>query len=61
MSEIHYTTGDATRPATDGRNIIAHICNDIGGWGKGFVGPLSSLARARKGISKVVLGKESAL
>lgn len=41
MSEIHYKTGDATRPATGGRNIIAHICNDIGGWGKGFVMALS--------------------
>lgn len=37
MSNIHYLNGDATAPATPGNKIIAHICNDIGGWGKGFV------------------------
>lgn len=35
--EILYTKGDATRPELSGNKIIAHICNDIGGWGKGFV------------------------
>ncbi|MDR1285894.1 MAG: hypothetical protein LBJ88_06815 [Campylobacteraceae bacterium] len=29
--------GDATNPIGDGNKIIAHICNDIGGWGEGFV------------------------
>ncbi|HEX5597082.1 MAG TPA: macro domain-containing protein [Micromonosporaceae bacterium] len=29
--------GDATSPQAKGRKIIAHVCNDIGGWGKGFV------------------------
>lgn len=29
--------GDATSPQAKGPKIIAHICNDIGGWGKGFV------------------------
>ncbi|MDR1461247.1 MAG: macro domain-containing protein [Campylobacteraceae bacterium] len=29
--------GDATNPIGDGDKIIAHICNDVGGWGKGFV------------------------
>ena len=29
--------GDATRPQGEGQKIIVHICNDIGGWGKGFV------------------------
>ena len=37
MIEITYTKGDATRPQTSGVKIIAHICNDLGGWGKGFV------------------------
>jgi O-acetyl-ADP-ribose deacetylase (regulator of RNase III) len=32
-----YVTGDATAPVADGNKIIAHICNDIGGWGRGFV------------------------
>jgi len=34
---ITYITGDATRPQGEGKKIIAHICNDIGGWGSGFV------------------------
>ena len=37
MSEIEFTTGDATRPIGDDPRIIVHICNDIGGWGAGFV------------------------
>ena len=38
---IQYRTGDATRPEGDGPKIIAHICNDVGAWGKGFVLALS--------------------
>lgn len=34
---ITYLTGDATEPKVDGPKIIAHVCNDIGGWGRGFV------------------------
>ena len=37
MKEIIYKKGDATSPQSKGNKIIAHICNDIGGWGKGFV------------------------
>lgn len=37
MKEIIYTKGDATSPRLEGNKIIAHICNDIGGWGRGFV------------------------
>ena len=37
MTEITYIKGDATSPQAKGVKIIAHICNDIGGWGKGFV------------------------
>jgi O-acetyl-ADP-ribose deacetylase (regulator of RNase III) len=41
-SNITYLTGDATEPIkTDGLRIIAHICNDKGGWGAGFVLALS--------------------
>lgn len=32
-----YVVGDAVYPATDGKKIIAHICNDRGLWGAGFV------------------------
>lgn len=34
---INYVQGDATDPKTPGNKIIAHVCNDIGGWGRGFV------------------------
>lgn len=33
--------GDATSPQAKGRKVIAHICNDLGGWGKGFVVAIS--------------------
>ena len=39
---IHYTNGDATRPQGTGPRIMVHVCNDIGGWGKGFVTALST-------------------
>jgi len=40
---IHYLTGDATEPQVNkGARIIAHICNDLGGWGSGFVVALSN-------------------
>ena len=41
MANITYLKGDATDPAPDGQRIICHICNDEGGWGKGFVLALS--------------------
>lgn len=41
MTEIQYIKGDATNPQQDGNKIIVHICNDIGGWGKGFVMAIS--------------------
>ncbi len=40
-SQITYLQGDATRPEIAGNRIIVHICNDIGGWGKGFVMAIS--------------------
>lgn len=39
---IKYLTGDALSPQVQGSKIIAHICNDIGGWGKGFVTAISN-------------------
>lgn len=41
MGEITYVQGDATVPSVKGTKIVAHVCNDIGGWGKGFVLALS--------------------
>jgi O-acetyl-ADP-ribose deacetylase (regulator of RNase III) len=34
---LRYLQGDATSPQAAGPKIIAHVCNDLGGWGKGFV------------------------
>ncbi len=44
--KIHYIQGDATAPESEGNKIIAHICNDIGGWGKGFVTAISKKWKA---------------
>ncbi|MFC4912530.1 macro domain-containing protein [Actinomadura gamaensis] len=37
MGEVRYVRGDATSPQAKGVKVIAHVCNDLGGWGKGFV------------------------
>ncbi len=39
--KIRYIQGDATQPIIEGNKIIVHICNDVGGWGKGFVMAIS--------------------
>lgn len=39
--KITYRIGDATRPQGRGMKMIAHICNNIGAWGAGFVIALS--------------------
>lgn len=41
MPKITYVKGDATKPIGDGQKFIIHVCNDIGGWGAGFVLALS--------------------
>lgn len=41
MKTINYLKGDATNPQVNGNKIITHVCNDIGGWGKGFVMAIS--------------------
>lgn len=35
--KINFIKGDCTKPQGEGNKIIAHICNDIGAWGGGFV------------------------
>ncbi|GGY07041.1 macro domain-containing protein [Streptomyces hiroshimensis] len=45
-SEIIYERGDATAPRGSGPRVIAHVCNDSGGWGRGFVLALSRRWRA---------------
>lgn len=37
MRPLRILKGDATSPQAKGPKLIAHVCNDIGGWGKGFV------------------------
>ncbi|MFJ8769155.1 macro domain-containing protein [Streptomyces clavifer] len=44
MSETTCVRGDATTPLGKGVKLIVHCCNDLGGWGKGFV-----LALSRRG------------
>ncbi len=34
---IQFVKGDATEPVGEGSKIIAHVCNDAGKWGSGFV------------------------
>jgi hypothetical protein len=41
MIDIQYLKGDATCPQSAGVKIICHVCNDLGGWDKGFVLALS--------------------
>ncbi|GIW79461.1 MAG: Appr-1-p processing protein [Gemmatales bacterium] len=51
--EICYRVGDATAPAAEGSKIIAHICNDQGAWGKGFVLALSRRWKQPADVFKV--------
>ena len=38
MGILKYLKGDATKPNTESKGaIIAHVCNDVGAWGAGFV------------------------
>ncbi|MFI8102822.1 Appr-1-p processing protein [Streptomyces sp. NPDC086023] len=46
MRELEIIAGDATVPQARGPKIITHVCNDLGGWGKGFVLALSRRWRA---------------
>lgn len=44
MTQIKTIVGDATNPQRinpDAKVIIPHVCNNIGGWGKGFVNALT--------------------
>ena len=41
MIPVRIVQGDATSPQASGPKVIVHCCNDMGGWGKGFVLALS--------------------
>lgn len=49
---VAYVKGDATKPAGDGPKIIAHICNDEGAWGAGFVLAVDKLSPRPKAFYK---------
>lgn len=38
---IEYLKGNALNPVGEGKKIIVHCCNDVGGWGSGFVVAIS--------------------
>ena len=46
MTPITYLLGDATQPQSKGVKLIAHVCNDLGGWGKGIVLAISDRWKA---------------
>ncbi|MBV1850769.1 macro domain-containing protein [Catellatospora sp. NEAU-YM18] len=37
VTTLSIIKGDATSPQAKGPKVVAHVCNDSGGWGKGFV------------------------
>lgn len=38
---IHYIKGDVTAPVVlEGHRFVAHVCNNIGWWGRGVSGPI---------------------
>lgn len=41
MKPITYVVGDVTRPFGDGQRVIAHVCNNYGGWARGVMLNLS--------------------
>ncbi len=41
VQELRVVKGDATSPQAKGPKVVVHCCNDLGGWGKGFVLALS--------------------
>lgn len=43
-----YVEGDATRPTQPGIQVLCHVCNDIGAWGKGFVLAVDKISKEPK-------------
>jgi O-acetyl-ADP-ribose deacetylase (regulator of RNase III) len=60
LAKLNYLTGDATSPNVSGPKIIAHITNNRGAWGAGFVLALSRRwpepEQAYRRLEKYVLG-----
>jgi len=43
-----YVSGDATKPSQPGVQVLVHVCNDVGAWGKGFVIAVDKLSKEPK-------------
>lgn len=60
MKDIIYLKGDATEPIGTGHKIIAHVCNNKGGWGRGFVLDISKKWKEPeelyRGMDELILG-----
>ena len=56
MTPIRFVKGDATSPAGDGAQLIVHVCNDLGKWGKGFVLAISRRWKAPEQAYKAWFG-----
>lgn len=54
---VKIVVGDATKPIGEGNKIIAHVCNDIGAWGKGFVLAVNKLSQRPKNLYKFAIEK----
>jgi len=54
-----YLRGDATKPVASGPVIIVHICNDIGGWGAGFVLAVSKRWKQPETVYRVAFASEN--
>ena len=61
MKMINYLKGDATNPEISGNKIIAHICNDVGGWGKGFVVAVSKGGKNPSYLTESGINREKTL
>jgi O-acetyl-ADP-ribose deacetylase (regulator of RNase III) len=42
MAKLTMVVGNALEPVGEGKKVIVHCCNDLGGWGSGFVVAVSN-------------------
>ena len=52
MKEIEFLLGDATQPQSKGNKIIAHVCNDLGGWAKDLFWQFRNVGLILKNITE---------
>ena len=51
MTPLRIIKGDATSPQAKGPKIVAHVCNDIGGWARGSSWRSLGVGPSRNAIS----------